>query len=157
MTKSAAVLFVVLTTTVVAQTPPPAAPSKPATYVSGADIAAVLQKAGAGGSGMNASNVTNSDHYRINVIRRTQAAGAIVHRPGTELHYILEGAGTLVTGGSVVRPAAGAGGTSTIEGGVTRRVVKGDAILVPEGTPHQYTAVEGSIVYLEVRFNVPVE
>ena len=155
MTKSAAVLFVVLTTTVVAQTPPPAAPSKPAIYVSGADIAAVLQKAGAGGSGMNASNVTNSDHYRINVIRRTQAAGAIVHRPGTELHYILEGSGTLVTGGTVNRPAGG--GTSTIDGGVTRRVVKGDAILVPEGTPHQYTAVDGQIVYLEVRFNVPVE
>ncbi len=38
-----------------------------------------------------------------------------------------------------------------------RRVTKGDAILIPEGTPHQYTAVEGSITYLEVRFNVPIE
>jgi mannose-6-phosphate isomerase-like protein (cupin superfamily) len=155
MSKTAA-LLVVLSTAVMAQAPPASAPSKPAIYVSNTDLAAAMAKAGAGsGSGMTASNVTNSEHYRINLIRRTQAAGAIVHRPGTELHYIVEGAGTLVTGGSVVRPANG--GTSSIEGGVTRRVVKGDAILVPEGTPHQYTAVEGQIVYLEVRFNVPVE
>ena len=53
-----------------------------------------------------------------------------------------------------MRPSEGAPGT--IEGGVAQRVTKGDAILVPEGTPHQYTAVEGSVTYLEVRFNVPV-
>jgi mannose-6-phosphate isomerase-like protein (cupin superfamily) len=153
MPRLAALLIVVFAADVTAQMPP-AAPSRPAVYVSNTDIAAALAKAGASGSGMAAGNVTNSEHYRINVIRRTQAADPIVHRPGTELHYILEGAGTLVTGGTVNRPA---GGTATIEGGVTRRVVKGDAILVPEGTPHQYTAVEGSVVYLEVRFNVPVE
>ena len=154
MSKTAA-LLVVLSTAVMAQAPPASGPSKPAVYVSNTDLTAALQKAGAGGSGMTASNVTTSEHYRINLIRRTQAAGAIVHRPGTELHYIVEGAGTLVTGGTVNRPAGG--GTSTIDNGVTKRVVKGDAILIPEGTPHQYTAVEGQIVYLEVRFNVPVE
>ena len=104
---------------------------------------------------MAASRIEISDHYRINLIRRTEAAGAIVHRPGTELHYITDGAGTLVTGGIVVRPAGG--GQGNIEGGLARRVTKGDAILIPEGTPHQYTAVEGSITYLEVRFNVPIE
>jgi len=61
----------------------------------------------------------------------------------------------LVTGGIVVRPEAG--GPGNIEGGLARRVVAGDAILIPEGTPHQYTAVVGSVTYLEVRFNVPVE
>tara|TARA_B100000809_G_scaffold16104_1_gene14435 strand:+ start:277 stop:591 length:315 start_codon:yes stop_codon:yes gene_type:complete len=104
---------------------------------------------------MAASRIEVSDHYRINLILRTEAAGAIVHRPGTELHYVTDGAGTLVTGGIVVRPAGG--GQGNIEGGLARDVTVGDAILIPEGTPHQYTAVEGSITYLEVRFNVPVE
>jgi mannose-6-phosphate isomerase-like protein (cupin superfamily) len=103
---------------------------------------------------MATSAVINSDQYRINVIRRTEAAGAIVHRPGTELHFVTDGAGTLVTGGTIARPAGG--GTATIENGVSRRIAKGDAVLIPEGTPHWYQAVEGSITYLEVRFNVPV-
>jgi mannose-6-phosphate isomerase-like protein (cupin superfamily) len=103
---------------------------------------------------MGVSTITTTDQYRINLITRTEPAGAIVHVPGTELHYILEGAGTLVTGGVVVRSAEGAPGT--IEGGVAQRVSKGDAVLIPEGTPHQYTAVEGAVTYLEVRFNVPV-
>lgn len=129
-------------------------PAAPALYMNGTDIATALQKALQERPGMGVSTITTTDDYRINLITRTEPAGAIVHRPGTELHFITEGAATLVTGGIVVRPAEGMPGT--IEGGVAQRVTKGDAILVPEGTPHQYTAVEGSVTYLEVRFNVPV-
>lgn len=132
-----------------AQTPVP-----PALFVPDAQIAAVLRQALQERPGMGVSTITTTDQYRINLITRTEPAGAIVHVPGTELHYILEGAGTLVTGGVVVRSAEGAPGT--IEGGVAQRVSKGDAVLIPEGTPHQYTAVEGAVTYLEVRFNVPV-
>lgn len=127
----------------------------PALYVGAGDIIAALEKSAQERPGMGAGLIANSDHYRINLIRRTEAAGAIVHVPGTELHYILDGAGTLVTGGTVVRPEGG--GPGRIEGGLARQVSKGDAILIPEGTPHQYTAVEGFVSYLEVRFNVPVE
>ncbi len=132
-----------------AQTPVP-----PALFVPDAQIATVLRQALQERPGMGVSTITTTDQYRINLITRTEPAGAIVHVPGTELHYILEGAGTLVTGGVVVRAAEGAPGT--IEGGVAQRVRKGDAVLIPEGTPHQYSAVEGSVTYLEVRFNVPV-
>jgi hypothetical protein len=55
-------------------------------------------------------------------VRRVKPAGALAHPGNTELHYITEGAGTLVTGGTIVRPA---GGGATIENGVTRRVMKG--------------------------------
>ena len=130
-------------------------PVPPALYTAGTDITSALAAAAGGRGGMAASRIEVSDHYRINLIRRTEAAGAIVHRPGTELHYVTDGAGILVTGGIVVRPAGG--GQGNIEGGLARDVTVGDAILIPEGTPHQYTAVEGSITYLEVRFNVPVE
>jgi quercetin dioxygenase-like cupin family protein len=34
-------------------------------------------------------------------------------------------------------------------------VTKGDMILIPAGTPHWYKDLEGSIPYLEVRFDLP--
>lgn len=127
----------------------------PALYAAGTDIASALATAVAERPAMAASRIAVGDHHRINLIRRTEAAGAIVHQRGTELHYVTDGAGTLLTGGVVVRPTDG--GPGRIEGGLARHVTKGDAILIPEGTPHQYTAVEGSITYLEVRFDEPVE
>jgi len=143
----AALLFVQAAS--VAQTP-----AAPALHVAATDIASALQRALGERPGMGVSTITTTDQYRINLITRTAPAGAIVHVPGTELHYITEGAATLVTGGVLVRPSEGAPGT--IEGGKAQRVQKGDAVLIPEGTPHQYTAVEGAVTYLEVRFNVPV-
>jgi mannose-6-phosphate isomerase-like protein (cupin superfamily) len=143
-------LLFALAAPAVAQEPVP-----PALYTAGTDIASALASAAAERPSMAASRVQIGDHYRINLIRRTEAAGAIVHQRGTELHYVTDGAGTLVTGGLVVRPAGG--GQGTIEGGLARHVTAGDAILIPEGTPHQYTAVNGSITYLEVRFNEPVD
>jgi len=148
--KYTGVALIAIATVAIAQDPVP-----PALYSSATDIASALESAARERAGMAASRIEVSDHYRINLIRRTEAAGAIVHRPGTELHYITDGAGTLTTGGIVVRPAGG--GQGNIQGGLSKRVTVGDAILIPEGTPHQYTAVEGSISYLEVRFNVPVE
>jgi mannose-6-phosphate isomerase-like protein (cupin superfamily) len=94
--------------------------------------------------------ITSGDDYHINLLRRTAGGGAIVHEEATELHYITEGAGILVTGGVVIEPADG--GVANIEQGYQQRVTAGDAILIPEGTPHQYKSVEGSVSYLEVRF-----
>ena len=60
---------------------------------------------------------------------------------------MIDGAGTLVTGGKLIEErrtnAENLSGTG-IEGGVTKRVSKGDWILVPVGEPHQFPAVEGS-------------
>lgn len=137
--------------TVDASVPSPGA----TTYVSAGDLDSMLKKATAANPDMATARVQNTDHYRINVIRRGRGAGAMAHVPGTELHHIIDGAGTIVTGGTITRP--GGGGTATIQGGETRRVAKGDVILIPEGTPHWYKDVEGSITYLEVRFNVPVK
>lgn len=132
------------------QAPPAApAPGSPATFTSGEELLAALQKAVDRG-GMTSGAVSNTDQYRINLVRRVKPAAALAHSGNTELHYITEGAGTLVTGGTIVRPTGG--GSATIQNGETRRVVKGDVILVPADTPHWYQDVEGSITYLEVRF-----
>jgi mannose-6-phosphate isomerase-like protein (cupin superfamily) len=137
--------------------PAPAPRGTPATMITAAELAAVLKKSTDANPNMSEAAIQNSDQYRINVVRRGQAAGAIAHAVGTEVHYIIEGGGTLVTGGTIVRPAAGATGVARIEGGATRKVTKGDVVLIPENTPHWYSSVDGSIAYLEVRFNVPAK
>src|SRR5262245_45032906 len=135
-----------------APAPPAPPPGSPATYKAGAELLAALQKAVDRG-GMLTGEISNTDQYRINLIRRVKPGGALAHAANTELHYITDGAGTMVSGGTILRPAGG--GSATIENGETRRVVKGDVILVPANTPHWYKDVEGSLTYLEVRFVAP--
>jgi mannose-6-phosphate isomerase-like protein (cupin superfamily) len=133
--------------------------SSPATYLTEAELMTTLKEAAKTAPAMHTAPVKNADHYRINIVRRTTAAGAIAHPDGTEVHHIVEGAATLVTGGTIVRPTGGGAGrgaaAATIDGGVTRRVAKGDVILIPAGTPHWYKDLEGPITYLEVRFDLP--
>ena len=130
------------------------APSAPAAYLSEAELTAALTAAAPAAPDMHSAPVQNTDHYRINVVQRTKPQGAIAHPGFIEVHHIIDGAGTLVTGGTIVRPAnAGRGGAgATIEGGVSRRVAKGDVVLVSAGAPHWYKDLEGTLTYLEVRF-----
>ena len=85
--------------------------------------------------------------YNVNMELRKMGQAASVHETEAELFYVIDGAGTLVTGGKLIEErrtnAENLSGTG-IEGGVTKRVSKGDWILVPAGEPHQFPAVEGS-------------
>jgi len=83
---------------------------------------------------------------------------AIAHETKTaEVYYMLEGAGVLVTGGTITdlkppppgRNAGPRGGR--IEGGVSRRVSAGDLIVIPGRTPHWWASLEGDIRYMIVR------
>ena len=141
-----------------AAAPPPAAPpaGSPGTYKTDADLMAVLKRAmDAAGNNMSSSNVANTDQYSINVVHRVTGAGAISHPGWTEVHHVIEGGATFVTGGTIVRPAAGSGGVATIEGGVSKHIGKGDVVVIPENSPHWYKDVDGQITYLEVRFLAP--
>ena len=136
-----------------AQQPPAApAPGSPAIYRAGPELKAALDAAMARTQDMTSAAVANNDEYRVNIVHRQKPGTALAHAGNTELHYIIEGAGTIVTGGRIVRPD---GGPGVIEGGETRRVAAGDVVIVPAGSPHWYQAVEGSITYLEVRFVAP--
>jgi mannose-6-phosphate isomerase-like protein (cupin superfamily) len=121
-----------------------------ATYKTGAELVAALA-AGQATPDMLTSAVANTDRHRINIVRRTKPAGAVAHDGFAELHYIIDGSGTLVTGGTMVRPTGGRGAAS-IENGVGKRVSKGDVILIPAGMPHWYRDLDGSVTYLEVRW-----
>ncbi len=111
-------------------------------------------KAGAATPDMLTSEVQNSDRHRINIVRRTKAAGPVAHEGFAELHHIIDGSGTLVTGGTIVRPTGGGRGAgATIQNGVSRHVTKGDVVLVPPGMPHWYKDLDGPMItYLEVRW-----
>jgi mannose-6-phosphate isomerase-like protein (cupin superfamily) len=136
--------------------PPAPAPGSPGTFKSGAELMDILQKnLSTSQGGMTTSAVSNTDQYRINIVHRDRAAGAIAHAGNTELHYIIEGSGTVVTGGTIERAAGGEAGAATIKNGVERRITKGDIIIIPPNTPHWYKAVDGKITYLEVRFVAP--
>ncbi len=40
-----------------------------------------------------------------------------------------------------------------IEGGESRRIAKGDMLIMPAGTPHGFTELEADIAYLVVRID----
>ena len=130
-------------------------PGSAGIYKSDAELTLTLQKAIAAANGNQSSSpIANTDQYRINIVHREKAAGALAHEGNTELHYIIEGTGIVVTGGTIVRGAGGIN-TATIEGGETHAVKKGDVILVPSGSAHWYKEVTTPITYLEVRFVAP--
>jgi hypothetical protein len=138
--------------------------SPPAIYKSAQELMATLAKNAEAHPDSADAPISNQAHYRVNIVRRGSPGFAMAHiaggpAPGSELHYILDGAATVVTGGKIVGPP-GAGtrvaGPAKIEGGESRRVTKGDVIFIPLGTPHWYKEVEGSVTYLEVRFDVPL-
>ena len=130
------------------------AQTAPAAYLSDAEVLAQLQVAAKASPEMMVARMVNTDSHRVNVVKRTAPQGAIAHDVGTEVHYIIEGTATLVTGGTIVRPAAGAAAEATIRDGVTRTVHKGDIVLVPVKTPHWYSRIDQPLTYLEVRFDV---
>lgn len=136
--------------------PPPAAPpspGSPAIFKSAAELAAVLQKAAVNAGGTSSSAVTSNHQYRVSLVHRDKPAGALTHPGNTELLYITEGAGTIVTGGTLV-PAA-AGKPASIANGVPQRFTKGDVIIVPVGSAHWFAAIDAPVTYLEVRWVAP--
>jgi mannose-6-phosphate isomerase-like protein (cupin superfamily) len=134
--------------------PPPApAPGSPATYKSAEALAAVLSAAKPNAGGMSSSNVTTNDQYRVSVVKRDKPAGALAHAGNSELLYIVEGEGTMVTGGKLV-PAAN-GKPASVSDGVSQRFVKGDVFIVPPGSPHWFAVVDKPVTYLEVRWLAP--
>ena len=135
-----------------APAPPAPAPGSAGIFRSNADLQAALTASIGRGNPMSSSSITVTDQYRGNLIHRSQANGAIVHQGNTELHYILEGSGTVVTGGTVVRTE---GAPARIEGGEAHRVVKGDIIIIPAGSPHMYSEIDDPITYLEWRWVAP--
>jgi mannose-6-phosphate isomerase-like protein (cupin superfamily) len=97
----------------------------------------------------------------VAMLRRTKPeVSALIHDHVTETYYILSGSGTIVTGGSLGTPKptdltrvnAGMSQTGTRIGGDSKKVKPGDIIIIPAGTPHSFSELDGPISYLVYRF-----
>ena len=95
-----------------------------------------------------------SDKYMVHASRREQPGMGEVHTKDADIIYVLDGAATFVTGGVLVEPrniAADEIRGKEISGGETRRLVKGDVIIVPAGTPHWFKEVTAPFLYYVVK------
>lgn len=77
-----------------------------------------------------------------------------VHPEQAEYAIVLDGAGTLVSGGTLADPETRNPGLvegSRIEGGTTRTLAPGDVILVPAGVPHWFGITGERLVLLGIK------
>ena len=89
----------------------------------------------------------------------------LVNDKTTSIFLVLDGAGTLITGGKLANPAplssddpdlklVGTGNRGNgIHNGQSRRINKGDVVIIPAGVPHGFSAIEKSITYEVVRID----
>ncbi len=100
------------------------------------------------------SGGTNGENYMVHASRREKAGLSEVHDLDTDIIYVLDGTATVVTGGKSVDPKTiepNEHRGSSIEGGETRQLKKGDVLIVPKGTPHWFKQVEGTFLYYVVK------
>src|SRR3954470_24612741 len=83
--------------------------------------------------------IISAQPYVLNLEHRTGKAPASVHAGEAEIIMVLDGAGTITTGGTLVEATPGTNGNISgkdITGGTPQHLVKGDMLMVPQGTAH---------------------
>jgi len=88
--------------------------------------------------------------YKVHASRRIEPGQAEIHALDTDVVYVVDGSATLVTGGKAldakeIAPNEIRG--TKIEGGEEHQISKGQVIVIPNGVPHQFTAVVGELHY----------
>ena len=148
--------------------------SIPAVDVTAADIRATLETATEIAPGIIDTPIRTLDvgayDVSIAVVSRGPATNIVagtIHTEVTEVYTIIEGSGTMVTGGRLIdarprgsgtapRRPGSSGPTLTgngVEGGVIRPVAAGDIVIVAAGTPHYFSEITEPIVYTIVRID----
>lgn len=93
-------------------------------------------------------------NYMIHASRRDKPGMAEVHTHDTDLIYVTAGSCTFVTGGAVADGKHIADDEirgSGILGGDSRKLAKGDVIIVPAGVPHWFQTVTAPFNYYVVK------
>ena len=83
--------------------------------------------------------------YNVNIRRITAAETGLVHPITADLWVVLEGGGTLTTGGVLEK--------GKILGGQSRPIKVGDVVYIPSGLPHGVSGVNNNITWLNVRWD----
>ncbi len=131
------------------------------TFTSSAEVAALIAKAKREhkeGQSTVMEPMLELGSYDGHLEYRSAVGNASVHEKEAEIFYVIDGSGTLMTGGKLVKetrtnPTNLSG--SAIEGGTSRAIAKGDFILVPENTPHWFSSIDGVLVLFSVHVPRP--
>ena len=131
-----------------AQTPAPAPTDRTkATHFRAADLQAALGKLPTDRPAATV-RVFTLDPYNVSVEQRQpRTQGAAAHADRAELFYVIDGSGTMLTGGAITDGKASGVNTqgTTISGGTRIEFVKGDFIMVPSGVPHQFVDLKAPV------------
>jgi mannose-6-phosphate isomerase-like protein (cupin superfamily) len=136
-----------------------------ATDITAAQVQAFLKDAPRDRNSDRPMRVIDAGGYRLGVFGVFRPKGtppnATMHQTNVaEVYYMLDGAGVLVTGGTLKKPAMPRASTlgnwtdvasDGIDGGASRRIAKGDVVIIPGGVPHGWASTEGDVTYLIVR------
>ncbi len=90
----------------------------------------------------------------VHASRRETPGTAEIHTLDTDIIYVLDGTATFITGGTAVDTKTVAPNEirgSSIQNGETRRLVKGDVIIVPANTPHWFVETTKPFLYYVVK------
>lgn len=137
----------------------------PAVDITAADIKAFIDALPKDAISDRPIRVVDVGGYKAGVygVYRPQAlAGdAIRHDTSvTEIYVMLEGSGTLVTGGTITNERSRGDSPNTgrpnfagdgIDGGVSRKIGPGDVVVIPGNVPHWWSSLDTDIRYLIFR------
>jgi glc operon protein GlcG len=93
-------------------------------------------------------------NYMVHASRREKPGQAEIHTKDADVICVLQGSATFITGGEAVDGKTIAPDEirgSSIKGGETRKIAKGDVIIVPHGVPHQFLEVTNPFLYFVVK------
>lgn len=142
----AAALLIGFTSSAFAQAPAPTDRTR-ATHFRAADLQSALSRLATDRPAASV-RVFTLDPYNVAVEQRQpQAQGAASHADRAELFYVLDGAGTMLTGGAIADGKPNGVNTqgTTITGGTRIEFAKGDFIMVPSGVPHQFVDLKSAV------------
>src|SRR5262245_10523520 len=83
--------------------------------------------------------------FNVNIRRITGAETALVHPNTIDTWVVIDGAGTLTTGGRIEN--------GKIVGGQSHPIKVGDVEFIPSGLPHGVSGVNGHITWLNIRWD----
>jgi mannose-6-phosphate isomerase-like protein (cupin superfamily) len=156
---------VLLALALLAPLPATAQPAPPPTklFTAGADIPGLIAKAKAEQKSPTVNSIQQIltlAPYRVQLEYRSGLTPPTVHHGESEMIYVIEGGATLATGGKLIggapmRPGATTESGTGIEGATPQKLVKGDYVMVPPDTAHQFQDVQGDFVIMSVHLIVP--
>jgi glc operon protein GlcG len=123
--------------------------AKDATFIDAIRVAAAFAKG---------QPLLENAGYKVHASRRVEPGQAEIHTLDTDVIYVVDGSATLVTGGKAVDAKEIAPNEirgTKIEGGEEHQIGKGEVIIIPNGVPHQFTAVTKELHYFVCKPTAP--